>query len=459
MDGNLDVYNILDGLERTMRETVNSRYLEAINEMNDGLNKVVQRCISNADTFDTSIRMAIRECKVTLTSSPKQSLDLNHNMQNQQIYHNNDNQRDLNYEMKMDEKPPEESSYQSNYQNRNPIREEEFEIKPDLSSQPYNQNDFDSSLHESKTSPQSRYKPTIPNLSAIRQRTDANYDSDEEEKSHNDRKFNNEEDSQHPKYPYIPETDEEGMDASQKLHRIFDNNAMLPKKIPEAKQDYFENFSLYPSNNESRLPDQRIENDRKFFQSMAPEEMNGHDSTDNNSVINKSESERIYNECFNDKKAKMDERMRREEQNTELNTREYQPPSDNTNNVFYNNNTTSRQNNRQNNSNAPPPREDYQDMATQYAYGKPKAAMSGIESGVVVTDSQTLDNGLVIKTYECKDCGMQSEFKNNIELHYKNKHAAVKPYNCSFCDFGVARRDYLRTHIRKKHPEVESLPR
>merc|ERR1712227_155939 len=129
------------------------------------------------------------------------------------------------------------------------------------------------------------------------------------------------------------------MDASQKLNRIFDNNAMQPKKMPEEKQNYFENFSLYPSNNESRVPDQRIENDRKFFQSMAPEEMNGHDNQENNGVINKSESERIFNECFNDKKAKMDERMRKEEQTTELNSREYQPPSDNTNNVFYNNNT------------------------------------------------------------------------------------------------------------------------
>merc|ERR1712150_401340 len=133
----------------------------------------------------------------------------------------------------------------------------------------------------------------------------------------------------------------------------------------------------------------------------------------------------------------------------------YQPKKD-LSNVFYNNtNETTRISTRVKKTVDYMETRDVMDYQETPTYNKPKTPTIGSsESGVIVTDTQKLDNGLEIKTYECKDCGMQSEFKNNIALHYKNKHATVKPYNCSFCDFGVARKDYLRAHIKKKHPDM-----
>merc|ERR1712150_280276 len=63
MEGNVDIYKVLDELQQTMRNMINNRYLEVVNELNDGFNKLLQRALTSADTFDVAINSTMAQVK------------------------------------------------------------------------------------------------------------------------------------------------------------------------------------------------------------------------------------------------------------------------------------------------------------------------------------------------------------------------------------------------------------
>lgn len=64
-----NTYAILSELEKRVKITVNCKYLEIINGINDGINEILQTARLDADTFNNMIKSTISDMKEELTSS------------------------------------------------------------------------------------------------------------------------------------------------------------------------------------------------------------------------------------------------------------------------------------------------------------------------------------------------------------------------------------------------------
>lgn len=89
----MDKSEVLDEFEKIIMNTVNSKYLEVVNEMNDGFNQLLQTALANADTFSNSIKFVIQQLKddMSLTSPPRGMVikDENQEMEENKYYASN----------------------------------------------------------------------------------------------------------------------------------------------------------------------------------------------------------------------------------------------------------------------------------------------------------------------------------------------------------------------------------
>lgn len=62
------------------------------------------------------------------------------------------------------------------------------------------------------------------------------------------------------------------------------------------------------------------------------------------------------------------------------------------------------------------------------------------------------------KIYTCEQTGCSKTYKTkeNLTLHFKNKHLNIKPYKCSFCPASYSHRNGKIYHERKNH--LKTLP-
>lgn len=60
------------------------------------------------------------------------------------------------------------------------------------------------------------------------------------------------------------------------------------------------------------------------------------------------------------------------------------------------------------------------------------------------------------KRYRCgyENCSKSYKSKENLILHYKNKHLCLKPYQCDYCSMSFSHRNGKTYHERKVHTLV-----
>merc|ERR1712150_343160 len=148
----MDKSEVLDEFEKTIMNTVNSKYLEVVNEMNDGFNNLLQTALANADMFSISIKLAIQQLKdemsPTFTSKGMMIKDENQEMVENRSFGNDgysikeyEDPRSFdqnNYENNFDRNINASNSYMA--QKNDIIRDVNFSFPPKQSNVPHKQN-------------------------------------------------------------------------------------------------------------------------------------------------------------------------------------------------------------------------------------------------------------------------------------------------------------------------------